>query len=366
MSVGACKGPIFVVGSMGSGTTLMRLILDSHENVAIAQETTFMRAVLAHKWIPFWRFGGEWYQRVGWTEEELNAELRQFYGRIFGRFAQQQGAQRWGDKSPHHLWHLREAATVFPDAVFVVTVRHPGAVMSSLKTRFHWDFRDGLNHWRRAHAEIAHRAEDLGDRMVVSRYEDMVLDLEPTMRAVLDLIGEPWSSRVLEHHVVHAERGSPTKVEGKTRSTDPVDRARVAKWVEHVDDAGRELLHEVQGLAAFYGYDVDHPEQTAPFGSTEAGRAGVLTGTDLRKRQSDFPEVDWSYRPKPGMANQMLRPQKYQVVAVPKKKGERTGKATASDRKGNADGTSSSGVRTLVSRLPAPARSTLRKIVKGL
>ena len=28
-------GPIFIIGCMGSGTTLIRLILDSHENIAI-------------------------------------------------------------------------------------------------------------------------------------------------------------------------------------------------------------------------------------------------------------------------------------------------------------------------------------------
>ena len=56
--------PIFIVGPMGSGTTLLRLIVDSHDDIAVAQETSIMRAYLAHRWIPFHRHGGDWY---GWS-----------------------------------------------------------------------------------------------------------------------------------------------------------------------------------------------------------------------------------------------------------------------------------------------------------
>ena len=74
-------GPIFIVGPMGSGTTLMRLIVDSHEHIAIAQETSIMRAYLAHRWIPFHRHGGDWYGRLGWSDDELDARMREFYAR---------------------------------------------------------------------------------------------------------------------------------------------------------------------------------------------------------------------------------------------------------------------------------------------
>ena len=92
--------PIFIVGPMGSGTTLMRLIVDSHDNIAIAQETSIMRAYLAHKWIPFHRHGGDWYGRLGWSDDELDERMREFYAGMFERFAAGQGKKRWGDKTP--------------------------------------------------------------------------------------------------------------------------------------------------------------------------------------------------------------------------------------------------------------------------
>ena len=31
-------GPVFIIGAMGSGSTLLRLILDSHDNIAIPRD----------------------------------------------------------------------------------------------------------------------------------------------------------------------------------------------------------------------------------------------------------------------------------------------------------------------------------------
>ena len=42
-------GPIFMVGTMRSGSTLFRLILDAHPRISISEETGFMGALAAAK-----------------------------------------------------------------------------------------------------------------------------------------------------------------------------------------------------------------------------------------------------------------------------------------------------------------------------
>src|SRR3954463_2747471 len=76
-------GPIFILGSQGSGSTLLRLMLDSHENIAIPQETGFLRLVAAHRWVPYWEFGDRWAERLGLTPEDLDRRLGEFYGGMF-------------------------------------------------------------------------------------------------------------------------------------------------------------------------------------------------------------------------------------------------------------------------------------------
>ena len=126
---------------MGSGTTLLRLVVDSHPRIAIPQETGFMRAARAHRFIPFWVFGATWFERLGWSEQELDEHMRGFYEVMFGRFAKDQGKVRWGEKTPWHVWHIDAMAAMFPDAAFVAIVRHPGGNVASNMTRFDYTLR---------------------------------------------------------------------------------------------------------------------------------------------------------------------------------------------------------------------------------
>ena len=70
------RGPIFIIGSMGSGTTLLRLMLDSHRTVAVPHETGFMRIYNSMRFVPFKWTGRGWAKRLGWSDEELDEVLR--------------------------------------------------------------------------------------------------------------------------------------------------------------------------------------------------------------------------------------------------------------------------------------------------
>src|SRR5215212_8852477 len=214
-------GPIFIVGAMGSGTTLLRLVLDSHPRIAIPQETGFMRAARAQEYIPFWVFGATWYERLGWTREELDEHVGAFYATMFERFAERAGKARWGEKTPWHVWHIDGIARLFPDAVFVAIVRHPGGNCASNMTRFGYTLRKAVYHYDRYNREIARQAERHGHRFMLLRYEDLVLRPEPVMRQLLQRLGEPWSDRVVEHHTVQGGRGESAQVEGRTRADEP-------------------------------------------------------------------------------------------------------------------------------------------------
>lgn len=365
-------GPIFIVGAMGSGTTLVRLILDSHDSIAIAQETGFMRAVQANKWIPFWKFGGAWYGRLGWTEEELDAELGIFYDRLFQRFAQQQGKTRWGDKTPYHTWHMPQASRVFPTAAFVAIVRHPAAVASSLHDRFHYNWPKAANHWLRSNLELVRRAEELGERLAILRYEDLVLNPEPVLRELLEWLGEPWTPRVLEHHVVHSERGTPTNVEGHTRSDEPIDVSRISKWAGTIDDKGRRVLREkAHHLADFFGYDVTDATTIEPLlPTTNEQRRHLLTGEDLVKRKAERGITDFGPWPTASLANRPLKPQKFEIVLkvqpakTPKETPKRASIPASRKRQGREESGAERAVKAAIDRLPAPARRRVTALAK--
>lgn len=309
------RGPIFIVGAKGSGTTLLRLILDSHPNIAVPQETGFARALMAQQRIPFWRLGGHWWRKLGYTDEMFGEHLRNFYEVMFLHYAQQHGKQRWGEKTPLHVWHIQRLKEVFPEAVFIALARHPGGNIRSLQTRFDYSVAHGIAHWTKANPELLHQAAELGDDFILCRYEDLVLQPEATLRELLEWLGEPWSPAVLEHHIVHSARGTQRQVEGRTRTDDPIDISRVSKWVDETSPQDLDLMaRRTRRLASVYGYAPGEPVPHEPLG---ADGQLLLTGPQLTERlKSSQVRVD---RPKPRLMDRPLNPRRVGLVAVRRK-----------------------------------------------
>jgi Sulfotransferase family len=286
----AGHGPIFIIGAMGSGTTLLRLMLDSHERIAIPPETGFMRAYNAHQFIPFKWSGRNWAKRLGWTRAELDRELAQFYERLFMRYVERHGKQRWGEKTPLHTFHIDDMARLFPDSVFVGIVRHPGGEVASTMSRFGHTLNRATYHYLRYTKELVRQAARYPDRFVVLRYEDLVLQPERALGELLDWLGEPWSDQVLAHHTVQSGRGGRLKVEGGNRVDEPIDTSRIAKWTHTLDPmARRRVARRLGGLGGFLGYSMDDAAALEPLRADGSLLAG---GADVDARIDDFPGLD--------------------------------------------------------------------------
>jgi hypothetical protein len=291
-------GPIFVVGSMRSGSTMLRLILDSHPSIAISAETGFMGALLATKSIPNWRYGKDWYRRLEWTEAEVDERLRLFYGGMFSRYASSQGKQRWGEKTPFHTTHMAAMAQVFPDAVFVGIVRHPGAVAASLRKSFHYTFSEALSYWQATNLQMIRAATALGPRFVLCRYEDLLVEGEPVFRELVSFLGEPWSPALLEHHRVQRDKGAPRAADGSTITSDPIDAKRADSWTATASAEDYQELKTTSGLATFFAYEPTESHQRHSLGPAQSGATWLPTGDDLRLRQSQWVgRVDFEMRP---------------------------------------------------------------------
>src|SRR4051812_7630916 len=280
------EGPIFIVGSMRSGSTMLRLILDSHPRIAIPGETGFMGGLLATRRIPGWKHGAEWFGRIGWTEQELDIRLREFYTGMFERHARSQGKARWGDKTPFHTAHMEEMGRVFPDAVFVGIVRHPGAVAASLHRSFHYSFDEAVGYWRGVNAQMIAAAANLGDRFTMCRYEDLVGNTEAVLQELMPAIGERFDAGLLRHHEVQRAQGAPKLTDGSTSSRDPIDARRAGRWADEVTATQRDALAAAVSLGDVFGYTVTG---TGPF---PAGlHHWTASGKELEERCRERPGI---------------------------------------------------------------------------
>ena len=129
----------FIVGVNRSGTTLLRLMLDSHPQMTIPPETHFVpemirlarrenttrkRLVRAATDHPRWGdFGLEEEVLLGRLQEvkPLNPAdaIRVFYD----LYAEKEGKPRWGDKTPRYMRAMPRIERALPEARFIHLIR---------------------------------------------------------------------------------------------------------------------------------------------------------------------------------------------------------------------------------------------------
>jgi hypothetical protein len=189
--------PIFIVGCQGSGTTLLRLILDAHPNISCGPETRFLpdfaRITSDENWPHMRQYGfpkSYWHEKIAGLFDSVQLD-----------YAARRGKTRWADKTPRYALSLEYIDELFPTCQVVHVVRDGRDVVASHQDR--WGMVSACKAVRkwplyiRTARAAAFRLPS--DRYLEVRYEDLVHETEPTLRRLLDFLGEPWDPAVLAH-----------------------------------------------------------------------------------------------------------------------------------------------------------------------
>ena len=192
----AVPPPIFVIGSPRSGTTLLRLILDSHPHISCGEETHFLRdleSVVGRNWdlVATYGLSREW-----WIEH-----LRGLYDTFQAEVLARDGKSRWAEKDPTYTLHLPFIEELFPSAVYIHLLRDGHDVVASFRDR--WGYKSAARAARTEWARYVHAARALGRRLPPARflelrYEQLVTDPEAQGQRLFEFLGEPWDPSVLE------------------------------------------------------------------------------------------------------------------------------------------------------------------------
>jgi hypothetical protein len=200
--------PLLVLGVRRSGTTLLRVMLDRHSELAVPDESYFvpqladrhLRYVDPDEFVDDLRridTVAEWDVPL----EKVRARLTErmpigaAIGTVYAVYAEERGKARWGDKTPMYMQNLRLLERLFPDALFVHLIRDGrDAALSflsmpkGLMTETWMQPRDVsafAGQWR-AEVKAAQRlGRRVGDgRYLEVRYEDLVGDVEQVLRRI--------------------------------------------------------------------------------------------------------------------------------------------------------------------------------------
>jgi len=221
-SLDRTEPPFFIVGAPRSGTTLLRVMIDRHPEVAIPGEGHFipdlwaarrrygrngriddqrrwLRDLAAHPVFRYWELTPEA------VAQELPGRQPSFAEAVdaaYRAYARQHGKIRWGDKTPEYVDHLPLLAKLFPDARFVHLLRDGRDVaLSTLDLgRLHTHAASAAFFWARHVRHAWAISSSLGaERYLELRYEDLVEEPERRLREVCEFLSLPFQPSMLDH-----------------------------------------------------------------------------------------------------------------------------------------------------------------------
>jgi hypothetical protein len=183
--------PVFVLSSIRSGSTLLRVMLNSHSQIHAPHETH-----LAGLRVQFGgRFVSDAMNEIGLDETQLEFLL---WDRVLHRELVRHGKHVIVNKTPSDSFRWRRIVDCWPDARFIFLLRHPAAIADS---------------WSRAKPEMAkdkaadtvlkymRAVEDARanhDGLTV-RYEDITTDPEQEMRRVCEFLGLDFEPGMVDY-----------------------------------------------------------------------------------------------------------------------------------------------------------------------
>jgi hypothetical protein len=290
----------FICGATRSGTTLLRLMIDTHSEVAIPGETHFVvpliramkkRRMSADEVADIIVEGDRWGD-FHLSEDELRARFRALRPltaadatrEFFRVYAEQQGKVRWGDKTPGYVQRMRLIQKVLPESRFVHIIRDGRDVALSVVPRS-WgpsSIAAAAENWKQR-IEAARRQAPRLEHYLEVHYEDLIVDTEAVLRHVCDFIELDFQPGMLAYHERASERlaekardldrpwgtvSAESRVESHRLASEPPRSDRVARWKTLMSEADRREYEAIAGKTlAAAGYEVESAAQPAATGA---------------------------------------------------------------------------------------------------
>ena len=214
--------PLLVLGVRRSGTTLLRVMLDRHPDLAVPDESYFIPQ-LADRQRPHIDVDAflddlrrlptirEWEVPLDHVRARLSSgmPLGEAIGAVYETYAAIRGKHRWGDKTPMYMQRLSLLERLFPDARYVHLIRDgrdtavsflsmPAGIVT--RTWAHPETAAEFACQWRAEVEAARALGGrVGGRYLETRYEELVADPERELRRICELAALEFDPAMLEY-----------------------------------------------------------------------------------------------------------------------------------------------------------------------
>ena len=279
--------PVFIVGTPRSGTTLLRLLINSHPKISITPESSFLFRA-DHLWRTTYKDFSNAQQLnefiedlktlpqvKDWLPHGLSAEklLKNFrinslsdaINAIFASYAQSHNKLRWGDKTPKNLHCMDSLIENFNNPHILVIVRDCRDVALSLHQA---EFAKTSHitssiRWQKDISSIVKAKLKHPDNLYIVRYEDLLENTQETISSILEFLNLEQDNALIESYLSHEDDITHTK---NSLHLMAPDRCNIGKWRKKMPARHIAECEHIarQGIIQF-DYDLTSPDRKISF-----------------------------------------------------------------------------------------------------
>lgn len=275
--------PVFIVGFQRSGTTLLRMMLNAHPEIAIphdsaelwfdyrdkaasvyggltdaSQVARMVDDLLAEPRIKAWQTD---LPRERLLAEPVPSSFPEVMRRFHEVFARVHGKTIWGDKNTGTLVALDMLNRDFPDCKIIHLVRDGrDCALSHASKEYIYGYENVLRsavEWREQ-TSLCHRMGAMlpSTRFLESRYEDLVLTPETELQKICAFLGVAYAPQMLKYYE-QVNENVPVEKRGLWPLLNkPPVAANVFKWKTKMTPADRAVFERNAGeLLKALGYE---------------------------------------------------------------------------------------------------------------
>lgn len=247
--------PVFLVGFPRSGTTLLDQILDAHPGIQVMEERPAINTVIS-------AISDDYPENIrNLTQPDID-RLRHIYFSFIDQQMERKPDTLFVDKLPLNIIDIPLIVRLFPNAKILLAMRHPcDVILSNFMQLF--ILNDAMANFltlpdaAHCYAKVMGLWLDYEKRLSLDwhmvRYEDLVSDLEPQARSLLEFLDRPWNNAVLDP-ASHAMSRGRINTPSYQSVTEPLYQRAKYRW-ERYRDQMAPVMDEIRPFIKTFGYE---------------------------------------------------------------------------------------------------------------
>jgi tetratricopeptide (TPR) repeat protein len=236
------RRPVFIVGMLRSGTTLLEQRLDRHPRITGRGELNFLA-----------RVAGSWPGAAG-----MPAQARQELAQELWTHMRLQGPESgiYIDKNPLNFRFLPQLFRIFPQARVIHLIRDGRdsclscyfQLFQHTDSAFSNDLHDLVDYYRGYRRLMRHWQPAFGNRVHTVSYQDLVNATAATLTGILDFLAVGRDPSVLET----GDQDRAVRTASTWQARQPIYRRSLGRWRNYYEQAP-EFFDEIQSIDREHG-----------------------------------------------------------------------------------------------------------------